>query len=58
MTKAEMNRRLATLTAKQLADLLVMIEQGFGARGIVLERPVTLKQVNAVFTFRDTLRSA
>ena len=49
MTKAEMNRRLATLTQAQRDDITKMIRQGYGAHGITLEYPASMKQVNAVF---------
>lgn len=49
MTEAEMKRRLATLSGEAIADIRHMIGQGFGGRGISLEYPATLKQVNAVF---------
>jgi hypothetical protein len=49
MTDAEMKRRLAELSEEAIADIRYMIEQGYGGRGISLEYPATLKQVNAVF---------
>jgi fatty acid-binding protein DegV len=56
MTTTELNRRLATLTETQIADITAMIKQGYGAQGIVNEYNATLKQVNAVFAALD-LRS-
>lgn len=49
MTTKEMNRRLATIPPDILARVQRMIRDGYGARGITLEAPVTLKQANAVF---------
>lgn len=49
MTRSEINRRLADLTDKQISDVLDMIRQGYGARGISLEYPITYKQAEAVF---------
>lgn len=49
MTKAEMNRRLAGMTTNQIEQVKKMIHDGYGAYGISLEFPVTLKQANAVF---------
>ena len=49
MTREEMNRRLATLSEADIAKIRDMISQGYGARGISLETPFTVKQVNAVF---------
>lgn len=49
MTRQEMTRRLETLTQEQRADITKMIRQGYGAHGITLEYPATMKQVNAVF---------
>ncbi len=53
MTKAEMNRRLATLTGQQIRDILRMIREGYGGHGISLEYPATVKQINAVFALRE-----
>ena len=56
MTYAEMFRRIETLTKEQIADIMKMIEQGYGARGITLEYRASLKQVNAVFAYYDFLK--
>lgn len=49
MTNAEMNRRLATMTPALIEQVKKAIAIGYGARGISLDYPVTLKQANAVF---------
>jgi len=49
MTKAEMNRRLATMSPQQIQAVKKMIGEGFGALGITQNYSVTMKQVNAVF---------
>ncbi|HKD76081.1 MAG TPA: hypothetical protein VKB76_11330 [Ktedonobacterales bacterium] len=49
MTKAEMNRRLATMSPELLAKVERMVRDGYGAHGITLESDATLKQANAVF---------
>jgi hypothetical protein len=49
MNKIEMNRRLATLDEKVIEQVREMIRLGYGARGISLEAPASIKQINAVF---------
>ena len=49
MTKAEMNRRLKGMDSKIIEQVRDMIRLGYGAFGITLETPTTIKEVNAVF---------
>jgi len=49
MTKAEMNRRLQRMDPKVIEQVRDMIRLGWGAFGISLETPATIKEVNAVF---------
>jgi hypothetical protein len=51
MTTAEMNRRLDTMSEQQIANILDLIRQGYGASGIAAERHGTIKQINAVFEY-------
>lgn len=53
MTKAEMNRRLDEMSPVAIRDIHTMIDHGYGAHGISLEYPATIKQINAVFEQRD-----
>ncbi len=58
MTNAEMNRRLAGMTPELVAEAKRMIRVGYGAHGISLESPATLKQANAVFQLVEQERKA
>ena len=49
MTKTEMNKRLAGISPTVVEQVRDMIRLGYGAFGITLECPVTIKEVNAVF---------
>lgn len=49
MSRAEMNRRLATIDPELFDRVERMVHQGYGAHGITLETPASMKQVNAVF---------
>lgn len=55
MTRAEMNRRLATMTEEQIYDVLAMIRHGYGAHGISNNYPVTVAQANACFELASIL---
>lgn len=49
MTTKEINARLSSMTAADIATVNGMIAEGYGARGIMNNTRFTLKQVNAVF---------
>ncbi len=49
MKTAEMNRRLGKMSPELIERVRKMIADGYGAHGITLEAPVSLKQANAVF---------
>lgn len=49
MRKSEMEKRLAGMSPELIAQVRKMIAAGYGAHGITLESPATLKQANAVF---------
>lgn len=53
MTYAEMNRRLAPLSDKMIKDVFAMIREGYGARGISQNYPVSYKQAEACFALYD-----
>lgn len=57
MTRAEMNRRLATMSPELVAQIRRMIAEGYGAAGIALNSPASLKQANAVFTLESFERA-
>lgn len=48
MNANELCRRIETLSSEQIVDIKRMLREGYSARGITLEYPATLKQVNAV----------
>lgn len=49
MTTKEIQKRIATMTDRQFANVLALVKQGYGAHSISLESTATLKQINAVF---------
>lgn len=52
MTKAEMNRRLATMTSEAIAQISDLVREGWGQSGITNggnPHKATIKQINAVF---------
>lgn len=49
MTRNEMNRRIAQMTPRLVAEVKEMVAQGYGATGIVNNSMATLKQANAIF---------
>lgn len=53
MTRPEMNRRMKSIPLNVALRVLGMIRDGYGARSIVLEAPVSLKQANALFAWRE-----
>jgi hypothetical protein len=48
MTNAEFTRRIVSLTPELYGRIALMLRQGYSARGISLETPASLKQINAV----------
>lgn len=49
MTKPELQRRMNTCDPNNFLRAVRMVRAGYGARGITLECPVTLKEANAAF---------
>jgi len=49
MTKPEMYRRMLTCTLRDFQEGVQMVRDGYGARGIEQNSPLTLKQANACF---------
>lgn len=49
MTSKEMQKRIQSMQPEDLKNVLVMIQQGYGASGIRHETSATLKQINACF---------
>jgi hypothetical protein len=52
MTNAEMNRRLATMSSDAIAQISVLVLEGWGQSGITNggnPHKATIKQINAVF---------
>jgi hypothetical protein len=47
MTKPEMYRRMLTCKMKDFQEGCSMIRQGYGARGVANNSPLTFKQANA-----------
>lgn len=56
MTRAEMNRRLETLTTGQIDQIIRMINEGYGEIGIVNNTVFSRKQINAVFQYVNAAR--
>ncbi|CAB4122490.1 hypothetical protein UFOVP36_54 [uncultured Caudovirales phage] len=56
MTKAEMNRRLATMTPEAIEQISDLVREGWGGHGIFVggnPHRSTMKQINAVFALRQ-----
>lgn len=49
MTKAEMDKRLSTMTPDLIERIRDMIRLGYGNIGIFHETPAKIAQINAVF---------
>lgn len=49
MTKNELTRRMNSVPAQDFNRAVQMVREGYGAHGITLECPVSLKVANAAF---------
>lgn len=63
MRKSVVQKRMAEMSPELIAQVRRMIREGYGAHGISLNSPATVKQANAVFAYErqllnDTLEQA
>jgi hypothetical protein len=53
ISKPEMNRRIASIAPGVANKAYKDVLDGFGASGLVNSNPITLKQANALFAWRE-----
>lgn len=58
MKKSELTKRLATMSAEQIAKGREMVRIGYGGHGMTLEGGFTAKQANAIHALVDAERTA